>query len=288
MASLINSPNSFGDLLPPNFSIDFNLGMNVSSCYDMFVDKPVKALFNVFFHSSLFSIIFISSSSILILMFQSLKKKIFAFLFSSLILIGHINLCSGEEHLVVRIVDAEYPPNVRIYENGNYTLFSFDVDLQIENPTESTFNFTFVCTPIPFPHLESDLINKSLETETTVLYEWVAGEGLIPPGTKNQSYDFTILITNYENEQLPSGEYTLWFDYTFCSYVSIPVITEKMHIIVSESNITYFFEYNNNTKTFTIEKTNYTLWFSISSIFLLVVGFRFLKSTKCKERNEKD
>ncbi len=217
-------------------------------------------------------------------MFQSLKRKIIAFLFSSLILLGHINLCSGEEHLVVRIVDAEYPPYVRIYENENYTIFSIDVDLQIENPTESTFNLTFICSPIPYPHLESNLINKSLEVGTTILYEWIAGEGIIPPGTKNQSYDFTILIADYENKQLPLGEYTLWFDYTNCSYVSIPVITEKMHISVSETNITYYFECNNTTKTFTIEKANYKLWFSISSIFLLVVGFRFLKATKSKER----
>jgi len=189
---------------------------------------------------------------------------------------------SGEDYLIVRILDAEYPPRVYISDEGHFTLFDIEMQLQIENPTQSVINGTYVCSPYPFPHLKTNLRNKSIEVSVGVVYEWLVGSFYILPGIKNETADFGMTIYHYEDEHLPLGEYEIWFDYTNCSYVSVPVITEKMFINVSETNITYIFEFSSETHVFTVERTNNAIMFIIASYFLLTMVIKLLNYRKKK------
>ncbi len=163
---------------------------------------------------------------------------------------------SEEEYLIVRIMDADFPPSVGFHEEDsyNFTIFGTYVYLEYENPTSHDITGTYGCSPIPFPHLETNLENKSIELELVFIYEWPAGSLIITPGVHKKSFPFEMLILNYPEgkKTLPLGEYTLWFDFTNCSSVPVPVVTYRMFIDVTNTNITYHFEFTNRTEIYDV------------------------------------
>ena len=72
----------------------------------------------------------------------------------------------------------------QLYENENYTLFSIDVDLQIENPTGSTFNLTFICSPIPcsqLPFMEDGNEGRAIRTVRSTIIGIIGTEDIPLP-----------------------------------------------------------------------------------------------------------
>ncbi|NPD89560.1 MAG: hypothetical protein HGN29_12645 [Asgard group archaeon] len=155
---------------------------------------------------------------------------------------------SAEDHVSVRIIDADYPPKMRVYDEDNYTRFGITLDYQIENPTQESIKITYICAPFPFPRLNINLLNQSLKVEQLYIIELIAGERFISSGIRNDSQAFAFEIFGYTNMSLPQGTYELWLDYTNCSYVSVPVKTDKLIIDVTETSVTYYFDYNNEAR----------------------------------------
>ncbi|MCG3220197.1 MAG: hypothetical protein H7641_02355 [Candidatus Heimdallarchaeota archaeon] len=212
-------------------------------------------------------------------MLRSLKWKVFALLliYSLLIVFFQVS-AEEEEYLIVRIVDAEYPPRVYIREERNYTGYTFTVVYQIENPTSLPITIPYVCGPYPFPYLRTNLRDKSLRVFLGFIIEWVAGETIIQPGFREDSYKFGFEIENYFNESLPLGNYKMWFDFTNCSFSPVPVVTEKMYIDVTETSVTYYFDYNNETRiVYPRQIINGANFFFISTILSLVLINRVIR-----------
>jgi hypothetical protein len=201
-----------------------------------------------------------------------------------LIIISPFQISAEEDYLIVRVIDADYPPSRAIYEELNLTTFSFTLDYQVENPTHSHIEVTYLCAPFPFPRLKANLLNKSLEVRQLFIVEWVMGEYIIAPGLKNDRYIFAFDIIGYKNRSLPQGKYELWFDFTNCSSVPVPVVTEKLIIHIAQTNISYYFEYNNDTRivspriTIAANYSPFTLL--ISTIFVLI----FIKDEYFKKK----
>ncbi len=181
---------------------------------------------------------------------RKLKWMIITIVFTSFILTGSMQVFSEEEYLIVRIVNANFPPRVLINNVNHFSLFEFETQIQIENPTQSNIKVDYICSPSPFPCLQTNLENKSLSVSLAVYIEGVGGSYNIPPGITSAFAFFAFFIEPYENEYLPLGNYIFWFDYVECCSVSVPVFTEKLNIHVSQSNVTYFFEYNNSTEVY--------------------------------------
>jgi len=218
-------------------------------------------------------------------MIQKHSRRTIVFMFISLIIVGQIQLSSAEEeHLIVRIVDAKYPPIFRFSEEDtfSYSIFTTYLSLEIENPTSHNITITYGCGPFPFPYLRWDLEDKNIELEHVFVIEWVEGTNDIPPGVRSKTYPIEILVFNYQEETLPRGEYTVWFDYTNCSSVPVPVVTYKILIKVTEFNVSYHFEYSDSTEVYTIEKTSYGLVF-ISTLVILPI---YLKLIYRKEKKD--
>ncbi len=175
---------------------------------------------------------------------------------------------SLEESLIVSIIDATYPPLARESDDTNETYFQIDLVYQVENPTGHDVPVDYVCGPYPFPYLRTNLENKNIVVYHGFVIEWVSGISVKPPGIYNKTYPFLIIVKDYNEETLPVGEYSLWFDFTNCSTVPVPVITEQLIITVTENNITYFFEYNNREEFYPFEAINY----GISSFGLIFIG----------------
>ncbi|MBY9000556.1 MAG: hypothetical protein KGD64_06560 [Candidatus Heimdallarchaeota archaeon] len=205
---------------------------------------------------------------------QILRRNVLAFYLTILVVILAPRFSSGAENLIVRVVDVEYPPAIRVSEGNNYTLWEFKAHIEIENPTSSIIEGSFICTPFPFPQMEINLDDKNLDVRLEVLFEWPVGNFSIQPGIKKEIKYFAILALDYESEVLPSGEYTIWFNYTWCSNVPVPVETEKLIIYASETNITFYFECSDETKIYTIEHANYAPLAMISIGFIILVVIR--------------
>ena len=180
-----------------------------------------------------------------------------------------------DQYLIVRIVDADFPPSVTIFTDGNYTGFSLRFYMEIENPTSSNIDITYWCSPLPYPHLKANLENQSLETTITSIIEPLAPKNYsMPPGIEERSHPSAIIVFDYEEGQLPLGEYEIWYDYTDCSYTHVPVITYSMFINVTEDKISYFYEYNNETRVvstvqFTDETNFGIVYVTIQSLIIL-------------------
>jgi hypothetical protein len=179
---------------------------------------------------------------------------------------------ADEVFVIIRIMDAQYPPTMNIYEDWNITRFGFNIEYQIENPTDTNVTISFLCAPFPFPRLQTRLVNKSLSVQQAFFVEWVAGEYTLRPGILNESYEFYFEVENHLKKSLPLGTYKIWFDYSNCSSCSVPVITEKLVINVSETNITYTFEYNNELHIVSsLNQTDYRKSFFVAFIFCFII-----------------
>ncbi|MHA1202019.1 MAG: hypothetical protein ACTSQ4_05815 [Candidatus Heimdallarchaeaceae archaeon] len=175
---------------------------------------------------------------------------------------------SQDEALTVSIIDADYPPFAFIHEDDNVTFYEIDLVYQVENPTDTDIRVDYACAPYPFPYLRTNLANKSIVVSLGYIIEWVEGTWFIPPGITNDTYIFAIIVEDYAEETLPVGEYSLWFDYTNCSIVPLPVIVEKLIISVTENNMTYFFEHDNREDIYTFEATHSGLYGLITVLIL--------------------
>ncbi|MCG3217076.1 MAG: hypothetical protein KAS63_10145 [Candidatus Heimdallarchaeota archaeon] len=197
--------------------------------------------------------------------FHRLKWEVVVLLLISFITLVPIRTFAEDEYLIVRIVDADYPPSVKVQEDKHRTTFTFFIDYQTENPTSSPINVTYVCGPYPFPYLRTNLRDKSLKATHIFSVQWPAGETSIQPGFRNDSQYLSFRVENYVNESLPLGTYELWFDYTNCSSSPVPVVTEKMYIDVTETSVTYYFDYNNESRVVSsLQQTDY-----IESLFII-------------------
>ena len=209
------------------------------------------------------------------------RKLSICLLFSILLLVflspSPMQINAEEDYLIVRVVDADYPPSVKVQEDKHRTTFTFFIDYQTENPTSSPINVTYVCGPYPFPYLRTNLRDKSLKATHIFSVQWPAGETSIQPGFRNDSQYLSFRVENYVNESLPLGTYEMWFDYTNCSSSPVPVITEKMYIDVTETSVTYYFDYNDESRIVSsLQETNYlSIFFIIPPISIAVSYMRW-------------
>ncbi|TFG10127.1 hypothetical protein EU534_01355 [Candidatus Heimdallarchaeota archaeon] len=175
-----------------------------------------------------------------------------------LLLCSKMETLAQDDFLITRIVDADTPEVTFFkYSDHNLTIFLFPMIIEIENPTINNITVTYGCSLFPFPQLTTRLANKSQEVFLAFSFEWSVGTYDYVPGVKRDNYSFEMMLYNYpeETETLPMGEYELWFDFTNCSSVPVSVVYQKMTINVSETDMTYFYEYDNSTEIFDISQT---------------------------------
>jgi len=177
-------------------------------------------------------------------------KAVLIFSILVTLLVNKPSVKAEENHLIVSIVDAKYPPLIVTDDINNFTLFSFEFQVQIENPTLSNIQVNYTNSLTPFPCHNISLENETLVVSAYFIIEWVAGSFYISPGTIEKKIHSTIKIDNYVQEYLPEGDYSFWFDYINTCSVLVPVTTEKILVQVSETEIIYFYEYNNQTEIF--------------------------------------
>ena len=156
--------------------------------------------------------------------------------------------------------------------------------METENPTQSAIEYNYVCAPHPFPFMQINLDNDSLVVMEDIIIEWVFDTAYIPPGITTRNLNIGFAVLDYNNKQLPVGEYRFWFNYSVCTELSIPVIIEGMTIDVNETNVRYLFEHNNSTKVFdlpTEPSTSETQVIFFLPAILILVGLR--KKVKLKK-----
>lgn len=175
---------------------------------------------------------------------------------------------SLEEALIISVIDANYPPHVGTKDDWDFAIYGIDLVYQVENPTEEDVIVDTWCSPVPFPHLSVNLENESIVAYVVMVREWPVAQYYIHPGIRNDTFHFEIWVEDYKEETLPIGEYSLWFDYTNCNTVPIPVIAEKLIISVTEDNATYFFEHDNREDVYTFETTHSGLYGLIAVLIL--------------------
>jgi hypothetical protein len=209
------------------------------------------------------------------------KQKLFRLLLIVSILLASFfvsrptEISGQENYLITRILDAEYPPKINVVEKTRVTVFSFNIDYQVENPTQSNFTISLGCDIYPYPHLDVNLKDKSLEVGLLVNRNWIVWERNITPGVSNDSYKFEFIVIDYVKDKLPKGEYTVWFDFTDCCLCSVPVIAEKLVISVSSTKITYSYEYNDETiEVDSLRGKYYSIFVLVIPIILVVVIIR--------------
>ena len=203
--------------------------------------------------------------------------KIAALLFICIVIFKPIKACAEGEYLIVRIVDAEYPPTINVLKEQRITHYSFNIDYQIENPTQSNITIFHNCSILPIPNLEANLKDKSLKVEKLIGYHCHAYKEVMYPGIKNLSSKVEFIVTPYTKENLPKGEYKIWMDYVNSS-TPVPVIKEKLIINVSSTKITYLLEYNGETQEVeSLRKKYYSIFIFFIPIILMVIILRMKK-----------
>ena len=197
-----------------------------------------------------------------------------------------------EDHLIVRVVAADYPVDSRV--NSASSSFELSVSLEIENPFPSSARVDYECSLFPFPCMEVNLVNEELNCTPFLIIEWDSGVTYIPTGITEEDALVAFTISGYRNTQLPMGEYRFWFNYTACCTVSVPVICQAIIIKVSEMNISYAYEYNNQTDIVTTfenitnpSSTETTAGFRIKVLTLLIPLLTIIKCLNHKKRKEK-
>ena len=214
--------------------------------------------------------------------FHRLKWEIVVLLLISFITLVPNRTFAEEEYLIIRIVDADYPPETYVHKDKDNTGFIINVHYQVENPTSSPIIIPYSCGPYPFPYIRINLRDKSLRVIRHYLIEWVAGETTLQPGYRNGSYMIYFVIENYVNESLPLGNYKFWFDYTNCSTSPVPVVTEEMYIDVTETSVTYFFDYNNETRI--VSSLQQTYYPESLLVFTFLFGVNVYKRRNRRKR----
>lgn len=219
--------------------------------------------------------------------FLQISKRIFIlFLISSIALNSFDSVKAEEDYLIVRITDADFPPQVYIYEGveAEWAFVHIYCTIEIENPTEENIPCSYGCLPTLYPHLEFELEEENNIVELSTVHAWPVGVYNITPGVHERTSLAELYVSNYTEEinYLPAGNYTLWYDYTNCSTVPVPVITYKMFINVNSTNISYSFEHTNSTKiydfdtlpTSTINQNFSNIIALITPIILVVIFLR--------------
>jgi len=190
---------------------------------------------------------------------ENQKFKTMILLFVFLLLLGNgQQVLADSDQMIVRVVDAEFPYIYGISPEANNTIYEFNIDLEFENLTNSTITEEFICGPHPYPQMEAILVDESISAQVLVNHEWVAGEYSYPPGISYKTTYFGMIVENYENPRFPLGEYRIWYNFTYCSSIQVPVISQALIIKVTELNITYTYEYNNQTEI--VSSTDPSSW----------------------------
>ncbi|NPD87774.1 MAG: hypothetical protein HGN29_03575, partial [Asgard group archaeon] len=105
-------------------------------------------------------------------MFQSLRWKAISLLLISSVMLVPIQIYAEDNYLISRIIDAEYPPNAQVQTDRQHTSFKFTLEQQTVNPTSSPITIPYVCSPLPFPYLRTNLRNKSLIVKHEFTFQW--------------------------------------------------------------------------------------------------------------------
>ncbi|NPD90467.1 MAG: hypothetical protein HGN29_17270, partial [Asgard group archaeon] len=139
------------------------------------------------------------------------------------------------------------------------------LEQQTVNPTSSPITIPYVCSPLPFPYLRTNLRNKSLIVKHEFTFQWPIDELTLPPGYyRNRTKYVYFKVEDYLNKSLPLGTYEMWFDYTNCSFSPVPVVIEKMYVDVTETSVTYYFDYNDETRIVSsLQQSNYVIPFFV-------------------------
>ncbi len=222
---------------------------------------------------------------------ELINRRIKAMILISLSLLflgSKTEMLAEGEYIIVRIVDVDYPPEVDIEAEYNLTFFAFILYYEIENPTQTPIYMDYLCSPFPFPWLETSLENDSITARIGMGIEWVSGNYEYPPGVYEGSYEFNIELEPYVNSRLPKGDYTLWLNFTDCCSVYVPVVVEKIHIVSTEEGLQFIFESGDVTETHNYptptntEESSIGILFLIQSILLIVISnkVKFMKKRK--------
>lgn len=211
----------------------------------------------------------------------------------TLFLLGYNQeVIAEEDFLIVRVVAADYPVDSRV--DSDFSSFELSVSLEIENPFPSSVRVDYECAPCPFPYMEINLVNEELNWTPLLIIEGASGVTYIPTGITEEDALVAFKISGYRNTQLPLGEYRFWWNYTACCTVSVPVICQAIIIKVSEVNISYTYEYNNQTDIVTTfenttnpSSTETTAGFRIEVLVLLIPLLTIIKCLNHKKRKEK-
>ena len=201
--------------------------------------------------------------------------KIVLLLLISSVLFVPIKTHAEEVYLISRIIEAKYPPNIYVHKDRGYTGFLFVLEHQTENPSSTPITIPYICTPYLFPYLRTNLLNKNLTVNHIFFFQWPISELTIPPNyILNRTESIYLHIDDYYNKSLPLGIYEMWFDFTNCSNSPVPVVVEKLYIDVTETSITYYFDYNNtNHIVSSLEETAYTTTIFISLSILVILRY---------------
>ncbi len=148
---------------------------------------------------------------------QKLKqrfKAITLIIVTMILLTNQSDVLSEGEYIVVRVVGAEYPPLTRVITEGHLTIFEFDIEIEIDNPTNSNIAASQICGPFPYPEMSTNLDDKNITAIVSVNHEWLARDFYYPPGITKRTILFGMDVMGYENPRFPMGEYRIWFNFT--------------------------------------------------------------------------
>ncbi|MCG3220199.1 MAG: hypothetical protein H7641_02365 [Candidatus Heimdallarchaeota archaeon] len=217
--------------------------------------------------------------------------KIIVFLIVSSVIYYPLLIRADEDYLIIRMTDAEYPPRIGEWSKKS-SILTLEVDYQWENPTQNNIIVTAHCGPVFFPQVNITFVDKTLFARPLAVIEYVyMGDIEFKPGIRDRSKLIQFEIVNYVNDSIPLGRYILWFDFTNCSYTAVPVVTEKFIMDVTDENITYTFEYNNETRIVSPKVTLKASSISvslISSFYVIIVLIHILNARRSKFRKKID
>ncbi|TFG10126.1 hypothetical protein EU534_01350, partial [Candidatus Heimdallarchaeota archaeon] len=99
-------------------------------------------------------------------------KTIILITITLILLTKPLGILAEGDYIIVRVVDAEYPPLTGIFTESNQTMFEFDIQIEIENPTNSNVEASYVCAPFPYPVMSTVLDDKNITAVVSVNHEW--------------------------------------------------------------------------------------------------------------------
>jgi len=145
--------------------------------------------------------------------------------------------------LITRITDIKWIYEEKI-SNENATMFAFNIDVEIENPSNNTIFMWCDGGHCPYP-----FVNMSLTLNHTVEIFYGGHYGIFnisfPIGVLKHNRPFWISIYEYNSTKLPMGNYIFWYEFSIKS--TYPTRSYYSYMHVSETEIEIYHEWNNET-----------------------------------------